>query len=87
MCINGCERFCTTGAERTGCMFCLFGMHLEKGETRLQRLHKTHPKVYDYCMGGGEFVNGMWQPNSKGLGMKYVCDKTNELMQKKLLRY
>ena len=87
MCMSGCERFCTTGLARTGCMFCLFGMHLEKGETRLQKLHKTHPKIYNYCMNGGEFVSELWQPNSKGLGMKYVCDKVNELMEKDLLRY
>ena len=87
MCIEGCETWKTTGAERTGCIFCLFGMHLEKGETRLQRLHRTHPKLYDYCMNGGEFVDGNWQPNKKGLGMKFVCDEVNRVMGKELLRY
>lgn len=38
------------GYERTGCMFCMFGVHLEKGENRFQRLRKTHPKVHEYCM-------------------------------------
>lgn len=38
------------GYERTGCMFCMFGVHLEKGENRFQRMKKTHPKIYDYCM-------------------------------------
>jgi len=87
MCIEGCETWKTTGCARTGCVFCLFGMHLEKGETRLQRLHRTHPKVYDYCMGGGEFVDGWWQPNKNGLGMKYVCDEVNRVMGKEILRY
>lgn len=87
MCIEGCETWKTTGCERTGCVFCLFGMHLEKGETRLQRLHRTHPKLYDYCMNGGEFVDGNWQPNQQGLGMRYVCDEVNRVMGKELLRY
>ena len=38
------------GVDRTGCMFCMFGVHLEKGENRFQRMKKTHPKQYDYCI-------------------------------------
>lgn len=38
------------GEKRTGCMFCMFGVHLEKGENRFQRMKKTHPKQYDYCI-------------------------------------
>ena len=38
------------GADRTGCVFCMFGIHLEKGENRFQRMNKTHPKLYDYCI-------------------------------------
>ena len=53
-----CE-LCTTGANRTGCVFCGYGCHLEKGEDRrFLRLKQTHPKLYDYCMrGGGWFDN------------------------------
>ena len=40
----------TTGVNRTGCMFCMFGIHLEKGENRFQKMKKTHPKIYDYCI-------------------------------------
>jgi 3'-phosphoadenosine 5'-phosphosulfate sulfotransferase (PAPS reductase)/FAD synthetase len=40
----------TTGAQRTGCLYCMFGTHLEKGENRFQRLARTHPKEYDYCI-------------------------------------
>lgn len=46
-----------TGCDRTGCIFCGFGCYLEKGETRFQRLAKTHPKQYEYCMGGGQWVD------------------------------
>ena len=38
------------GYARTGCMFCMFGVHLEKGENRFQRMSRTHPKQYDYCI-------------------------------------
>jgi len=38
------------GYTRTGCMFCMFGVHLEKGENRFQLMKKTHPKQYDYCI-------------------------------------
>lgn len=38
------------GYDRTGCMFCMFGVHLEKGENRFQRMKRTHPKYWDYCI-------------------------------------
>ena len=40
----------TTGAQRTGCMFCMFGLHLEKEPNRFQRMALTHPRQYDYCV-------------------------------------
>ena len=40
----------TTGMDRTGCMFCMFGVHLEKEPNRFQRMRITHPKQYDYCI-------------------------------------
>jgi len=38
------------GFDRTGCMFCMFGMHMEKGENRFDRMKRTHPSQYKYCM-------------------------------------
>jgi len=38
------------GIKRTGCMFCMFGVHLEKGKNRFQLMKETHPKHYDYCI-------------------------------------
>lgn len=64
----------TTGCSRTGCVFCMFGCHLEKDENRFQRLAKMNPKLYNYCINGGEEVNGVWQPNNKGLGLAKVLD-------------
>ena len=41
----------TTGADRTGCMFCMFGLHLEKQPNRFQRMEQTHPKQHDCTIG------------------------------------
>lgn len=77
----------TTGCERTGCMFCGFGCHLEK-ESRWLRLKKTHPRQYKYCIGGGEYnEEGIWQPNSKGLGLGHCFDVLNEIYGEGFIKY
>ena len=53
---DGCEELHLTGCQRTGCIFCGFGCHLEKEPSRFQRLKETHPRQYEYCIGGGEYV-------------------------------
>lgn len=60
----------TTGCDRTGCMFCGFGCHLEKpGEGRFERMKETHPQIYDY----------VFRPKEQGgLGYKEVIDWINE---------
>lgn len=67
----------TTGASRTGCIFCMFGCHLEKEPNRFQRLKETHPKQYEYCINGGEMVDDKWQPSKEGLGLGKVLDYIN----------
>ena len=67
----------TTGCDRTGCIFCMFGCHLEKEPNRFQRLKETHPRQYEYCIGGGEYVDGKWQPSKEGLGLGKVLDYIN----------
>ena len=52
-----CDNLMCTGCNRTGCIFCAFGLHLEKGETRFQRLARTHPRQYEYALGGGQWVD------------------------------
>ena len=64
----------TTGCKRTGCIFCMFGCHLEKEPNRFQRLKETHPRQHDYCINGGEMVDGIWQPSKDGLGLGKVLD-------------
>lgn len=39
-----------TGVQRTGCMFCAFGAHLEGEPNRFQRMRETHPKQHEYCL-------------------------------------
>ena len=50
----------TTGCQRTGCMFCGYGCHLEQEPNRFQKLRETHPKQYDYIinkLGFGEVLD------------------------------
>lgn len=59
----------TTGVNRTGCMFCGYGCHLEKSPNRFELMKKTHPKQYNYIM----------KPVSDGgLGYKEIIDWINE---------
>lgn len=61
---DNCKLHCT-GCDRTGCIFCGFGAHLEKGETRFQKLAKTHPRQHEYCIGGGQWVdNPSYDPSA-----------------------
>lgn len=55
----------TTKCQRTGCVFCCFGCHLEKEPNRFQRLKATHPQLWEYCM-------KPWDEG--GLGMREILD-------------
>jgi len=39
-----------TGEPRTGCMFCMYGIHMEESPNKFQRMKITHPEIYDYCI-------------------------------------
>lgn len=43
-------KYYTTGAKRTGCMFCMFGVHNEKSPNKFELMRETHPKLHDYCI-------------------------------------
>lgn len=58
----------TTGLHRTGCMFCIFGAHLEKSPNRFERMRETHPKQYEFCMRPKE---------ENGLGLNAVLNYLN----------
>ena len=57
-----------TGEQRTGCMFCGFGAHLEQEPNRFQRMALHYPKQYEFCM--KPVLQG-------GLGMAEVLDYMN----------
>ena len=82
------EKLRTTGCDRTGCIFCAFGCHLEKSPSRFERLSETHPRQYEYCIGGGEYdESGKWQPNKQGLGMGHVFDELNDIYGDDFIKY
>lgn len=54
-----------SGVHRTGCMFCMFGVHMEGTPNRFEMMKKTHPTQYDYCinkLGLGEILDFMYVP-------------------------
>ena len=67
-------KYRTTGEDRTGCIFCMFGCHLEQHPNRFERLKESHPNQYNFCIGGGEYVEGKLKPNKEGLGIGKVLD-------------
>lgn len=68
----------TTGVERTGCMFCLFGAHLPENPPRFVQMKQTHPKQYNYIM----------RPKEEGgLNYKEVIDFINENTKNRKIQY
>ena len=65
----------TTGAKRTGCVWCLFGITQDK--ERFLRLKATEPKKYDFVINGGHFENNLWTPDENGLGYWFVIQWIN----------
>lgn len=66
----------TTGCERTGCVLCGFGCHLEKGEGRFEKLKKTHPNMYkalDKATNSGYTMREAidWINENGGFNIKY----------------
>ena len=44
------DKYKLTGVKRTGCIFCLFGIHREKSPNRMELLKLSHPDLYNYCI-------------------------------------
>ena len=81
------NRLVTTGCQRTGCIFCPFGCHMDK-EPRFQRLKETHPKQWAFCIGGGEYnEDGKWEPSKQGLGLGHVFDELNTIYGENFIQY
>lgn len=69
-------RYYTTGCQRTGCIFRLFGITQDRD--RIARLQIEEPKLADYVLRGGEFGDsGYWQPSNNGLGYWFIIDWLN----------
>ena len=62
-----CNLTCT-GCKRTGCVFCGFGFHNEKGKTRFQLLAEIEPRKYEFALQGGQWVDN---PNFDPAAPKY----------------
>lgn len=93
-----------TGRDRTGCVFCGFGIHIQgkRGLTNFEMLKETHPKLYSYCLRGGQWIANpdytedpapdawnpekLWVPKD-GLGMAAVFDMVNEAMGSNIMHY
>ena len=45
--------------KRTGCIYCGYGMHMTPAncQTKFQMLAKTHPRQYEYCLKGGQWID------------------------------
>lgn len=54
--VPACKLQCI-GCQRTGCVFCGFGFHNDKGLTRFQQLALIEPRKYEYAIGGGQWVD------------------------------
>ena len=57
--------------DRTGCMFCMFGIQFDGEPNRFQRMERDYPKQYDYCinkLGIGEVLDY--------IGIPYVYQPT-----------
>lgn len=75
-CYEGC-RYCTTKCDRTGCIFCLFGIMQDIG--RITRLQSLEPQRADYVLRGGEMgENGYWRPTKAGLGYWFILEYLKE---------
>lgn len=53
------------GYTRTGCCYCMYGIHMDDTPNRFQRMRETHPRLFDYCMRPTE---------QNGLGLDTVLD-------------
>ena len=88
--IDGCSnKLKCTGCQRTGCIYCGYGAHLEKdGDKRFVKLKQSHPKIYDFVLNGGGYnEQGLWQPTKEGLGFKHVLDTLNNIYGEHFIDY
>lgn len=65
----------TTGARRTGCVCCGFGIHLDKRPHKFDRLYERNPKEWHYWMynmGWGEvldYIGVEWRQEGRQINL------------------
>ncbi len=79
---NNVEYCCVydQGHERTGCMFCLYGIHKDN-PNKIQMIEKTHPVQYNYIinkLGAKKVLNFLGEPYSNR-GSILRVSKTTQL--------
>lgn len=73
----------TTGATRTGCSVCCFGLHMEKRPHRFDHLYRRNPKEWRFWMidmGLGEvldYIGVPWQPQVSLFDLINAKEDTN----------
>lgn len=73
--------FYTTGENRTGCVACGFGVHLEGNEdNRYLRLEQTHPKLHNHIINNLGFGNVLDYMNIKHSKNKEVDNEQLSLL-------
>ena len=79
-------KYSTQGLSRTGCMFCMIGVKYdERNNNRFQQMQETHPRLHEYCIGGGEYdEDGRWKPNKDGLGLGHILETLGHEHSKKI---
>ena len=51
-------------------------------------IKETHPRQYEYCIGGWEYdEDRIWKPSKQGLGMGHVFDELNKLYGDGFIKY
>lgn len=70
-----------TKSIRSKCMFCPFYLYRTEPETEnvYEYLKHMYPKEYRFLMNGGMYVDGVWQPSSKGLGYAHIMDFASQV--------
>lgn len=75
------DTFTTTGCDRTGCVFCGFGLHMDTPSCKrmYEGIRLSNPDIIDFQLRGGEFdrEDGMWKPDERGLGFWFVLEWCN----------
>ncbi len=70
-------KYRTTKCNRTGCLYCLYG--IQSDPERIKRVITEEPKKSEYALNGGAFdENGLWGPSKDGLGLWFVLEYLNK---------